>query len=164
MAFRILGLDLSMGSPGFAVVEINEGGKATVLYAGHIKTNAKLTHGERLMQIEAYLQSVVSEYKPFNAVVREKGFSRHNITTQTIFRVVGVSDLMLAKEGYVKVVEIAPTTVKKLVCGNGKATKDDVKNAVRNLVASAPRFKTDDESDAVAVALAYALQQKLISV
>jgi crossover junction endodeoxyribonuclease RuvC len=80
------------------------------------------------------------------------------MTTQVIFRVVGVSDLALAKEGYTKIVDLSPTTVKKAVAGNGKADKKQVAQAVETFIGEY-QFKNDDESDAVAVALAYLIQE-----
>ena len=66
-------------------------------------------------------------------VVREKGFSRFATTTQTLFKVVGVSDLtILDLMGVKNVEEITPTSVKKYTTGDGKATKLDVMDAVRN--------------------------------
>lgn len=156
----VLGLDLSMGSPGFAVVRKAEGEAPVLIHKSHVKTNSKHSHGQRLIAIERHLINLVEQFGPFTAVSREKGFSMHAMTTQVIFRVVGVSDLALAKEGYTKIAELPPTTVKKLVAGNGKATKPEVAQAVDTYV-GVQDYKTDDESDAVAVALAYLIQEGL---
>ncbi|GAK00882.1 hypothetical protein JCM19055_4004 [Geomicrobium sp. JCM 19055] len=56
------------------------------------------------------------------------------------------------------IVEITPTTVKKAITGNGKAKKDQVARDLKNFVGDI-EYKTDDESDAVAVALTFALQK-----
>jgi crossover junction endodeoxyribonuclease RuvC len=154
----VLGLDLSMSSPGFAVVRKAEGEAPALIHASHVKTNSKHSHGQRLIAIERHLINLVEQFGPFTAVAREKGFSQHAMTTQVIFRVVGVSDLALAKEGYTKIVDLSPTTVKKAVAGNGKADKKQVAQAVETFIGEY-QFKNDDESDAVAVALAYLIQE-----
>ena len=158
--FRVLGLDLSMSTPGFAVVEFTNG-KPVLVHKSHVKTNAKNTHGQRLVQTADYLRNLIDVYGPFNAVAREKGFSAHANTTQVLFKVVGVSDLELAREGYTRVADIAPTSVKKAVTGNGKASKDEVADALEQYVGK-HLYGTSDESDAVAVALAYGIQNKLM--
>lgn len=160
---RILGLDLSMGSPGFAVIDVRNGSPYLV-HASHTKTDSKLSHGQRLIRIEKELIALVEKFGPFNAVAREKGFSMHALTTQVIFRVVGVSDLTLAKQGYLHIAEYAPSTVKKAMVGNGKASKKEVESAVRQWLTLSSEFvfKTDDESDACAVALTYAIKEGLI--
>jgi crossover junction endodeoxyribonuclease RuvC len=154
---RYLGLDLSLSAPGFAVIEVIDG-VPRLLHVSHRKTNAKHTHGQRLADIQAALLEIIGEYYPFEAIIREKGFSRHAATTQTLFKVVGVSDLTFADEG--AIVEIPPTTVKKLVTGDGKADKAEVERAVRHRLALPDEytFAKDDESDAAAVVLAYLIQ------
>jgi crossover junction endodeoxyribonuclease RuvC len=161
---RYLGLDLSLSSPGFAVIEVTDG-VPHLLHASHRKTNAKQTHGQRLEDIAEELQAIILTYKPFAAVIRERGFSRHQATTQTLFKVVGISDMITAHFGY-SIEEIPPTTVKKLVTGDGKADKAEVERAVRRWLTLPAdyTFAKDDESDAVAVVLAYLIQNEKISV
>lgn len=157
------GLDLSLSCPAFAVVAV-EGGKPKLIEKSHVKTNAKLWHGRRLVQIEQELQRYLEKYD-FTAIAREKGFSRHAQTTQALFKVVGVSDLTVAKNGGKSITDIAPTTVKLQVAGSGKASKDEVAKAVIEILGlqnEARPFVTDDESDACAVVLTYLKQNKLI--
>ena len=58
--------------------------------------------------------------------VREKGFSRFPHETQVLFKVVGIVDLAAWRQCKTQFVEIAPTTVKKLLTGSGKASKEEV--------------------------------------
>lgn len=163
MYSRILGLDLSMGCSGFSVVEVRDG-HPYLVHTSHVKTDSKHSHGQRLIAVENHMLDLLNKFGPFNAIAREKGFSAHAMTTQVIFRVVGVSDLTLAKQGYTKIAEYAPSTVKKVIAGNGKASKQEVENAVRIVLglSSKFKFKTDDESDACAVALVHLLKEGLI--
>ena len=55
--------------------------------------------------------------------------------------------------------ELAPTTVKKLLTGNGKASKADVADAQSQYVGSQV-YSTDDESDAAAVGIAWLIAKK----
>jgi crossover junction endodeoxyribonuclease RuvC len=159
---RFFGLDLSLSSPGFAVISVQDR-KPYILESSHVKTNAKYTHGKRLVTIQNEMLRIYGAYSPFNTVIRERGFSRHQTTTQALFKVIGISDLTLSDEKDIE--EIPPTTVKKIVAGDGKASKEDVETAVRRLLRlDNYEFKTDDESDACAVVLAYLIREDLIDV
>lgn len=131
-----------------------------LITAGHVKPDAKKSHGYRLKQIQEILAKLREDYE-YKKVIRERGFSRFPPVTQTLFKVVGLSDLVFNS---FDIVEIPPTTVKKLVTGNGKADKKDVEQAVRTLLRLGPnvQFATDDESDAAAVCLAYLIREGLI--
>jgi crossover junction endodeoxyribonuclease RuvC len=159
--FRILALDLSLSSPGFAVLSVTDR-IPTLVDVNHVKTNAKQTHGQRLAEIQAKLIAFISRHYPYDTIVREKGFSLHAATTQALYKVVGVIDLTFADDGQIR--EFSPTTVKKTVTGDGKADKVAVEIAVRRLLRLPPlfRFATDDESDAAAVGLTYLIAEGMI--
>lgn len=58
--------------------------------------------------------------------VRERGFSRFAAETQTIFRMVGVTDLVLWDKTRKSFDQLAPKEVKLLVGGVGTAKKEVV--------------------------------------
>lgn len=157
---RYLGLDLSMSSAGIAVIEV-EDREPKLITAFRIKTNPKERHGLRLHQISKALRKVHDDYTPFDAIIREKGFSRFAATTQALFKVVGVSDVVL-RDYFI--VELSPTTIKKTMTGSGKAEKIEVEYAVREILNldSTYLFASDDASDACAVILTYLIENKLI--
>lgn len=154
----ILGLDLSLSCPGYAVIEVRNG-KPKLLESGIIKANPRQTQIEKIKRIAAHLLRLKMDYE-IDVVVRESGFVKHNRTTKILERVVGGVMVTLGGEIH----EIPPTSIKKTVAGSGKATKQEVEAAVRSLL-NLPkdfRFKSDDESDAMAVALAFALLEGVI--
>ena len=154
----ILGLDLSLSCPGYAVIEIRNG-KPKLLESGIVKANPKQSQVDKIKRIAAHLLRLKMDYD-IDVVVRESGFVRHNRTTKILERVVGATMLTLGGE----ILEIPPTSIKKTVAGSGKATKQEVEVAVRSLL-SLPKdfkFKSDDESDAMAVALAFAILEGVI--
>ena len=93
--------------------------------------------------------------------VRERAFSRFHLETQTLNKVVGIADQAAWKSSYAVYDEIAPTTVKKLLTGSGKASKQEV-SSVLDIYIGNQEFETDDESDAVAVGIAWLKQRQLI--
>lgn len=159
----ILSMDLSLSSPAFAVLEVKPK-ELNVIHLSHIKTASKKSHGYRLFQIYNHLKEILEEYgDSISYVISEKGFSRHQRTTQILFMVHGVSRMLCHQYGF-EVIEITPTTVKKHVAGNGKANKDQVADAVQGFISHYVLFKNDDESDAVAVGVAYLDSEGLLKV
>lgn len=153
----ILSMDLSLNLPAFCVAEVNDG-IFTVLEVSHVDNKkGKLTTAEKLGKIAWHLKNIFQKYGEFDVVVREKGFSRYANTTQLLFRVVGVSDLVAYDEMALKEIEeIPPTTIKTMVAGYSKADKQEVEEGVRKLLQEHQKdieFYSDDESDAVAVGL-----------
>lgn len=158
-------MDLSLNLPAFCVAEIVDK-QLRILEVSHVdnKKKTKWTQAEKLKAIADEIRRITNKYEgAFDVVVRERGFSRFAQTTQALFRVVGVSDLTVFEECGIRAIEeIPPTTVKSLIAGYGKATKDEVEEGVRNLLPEDQKdfkFATDDESDSVAVALTYAIKK-----
>lgn len=161
---KLLALDLSLSSTGYAVIQWEEG-CATVLEVGHIdnkrKGRMKWSHGKRLMNIYEELSFVINSYPDIELVVREKGVSRFNRSTQVLFRVVGVVDLLLEEYELQPSKEITISETKKVITGDGKAEKATVATAVQQYLTEKATFANDDESDAVAVGVAYCIKEEL---
>lgn len=75
-------------------------------------------------------------------------------TVQALAQVVGVVDYITADMGHGEFDKIPPKMVKKLVAGNSSAEKDDVAKALVSFVGDQD-YACDDESDAVAVGIAW---------
>lgn len=160
--------DLSLRQPGFAVLELASNGRMRVLETSICKNkNKKGTHGDLLGSIANKMRSQVQIIPQGACVtfVRERAFSRFPLETQTLNKVVGVADYLLAREfSPLKWIvqpedwqELAPKSIKAIIAGSGNATKDDVQDALKDFV-GVYDFKTTDESDAVAAGVAYLIQ------
>jgi Holliday junction resolvasome RuvABC endonuclease subunit len=80
-------------------------------------------------------------------LILERGFSRYNITTQQLFRVHGIINLLFKD---IPQLYYAPTTIKKGICGTGKAKKEEIYKAIKELYPNI-LCKNDDESDSLAI-------------
>lgn len=164
----ILAMDLSLNLPAFCVARV-ENGVFKVIEVSHVdnKKEKGLTTAEKLGRISWHLKNIFQKYGGFDVVVREKGFSRFANTTQLLFRVVGVSDLVAYDEMALREIEeIPPTTVKTTVAGYSRADKQEVEEGVRELLQEHQKdieFYSDDESDAVAVALTWAIRKGVLN-
>src|SRR5699024_3963120 len=97
MAFNniTLAMDLSRAQSGLAISGTEENGRGVapiILEKSFVKTNANTSHWYRLGEISEEIDRYILEYNP-EYYVREKGFSRFPNVTQTLFKVVGISDL-----------------------------------------------------------------------
>jgi crossover junction endodeoxyribonuclease RuvC len=152
----ILGIDSSLACPAYAVVKVSEG-EASLIETSHVKTSSKKSTGYRLFQIYEWFKDVLERYT-FDAIVFEKGFNKFAIATQQIQRTLGVLMITLYSKEIEEFYEISPTSVKKAVSQNGKASKEELANALEKYIGK-HKYKTNDESDATGVALALALQK-----
>lgn len=159
----ILAFDTSMARPGVAVVEVISG-KPKVIDVSHVTTSANQTHGLRAEIIEAWATLFISKHgAKFDVIVREDFQGRSSRQNHPVFSAWGAVDQALNKFGLAFTSPaISQSAVKKAVVGNGKAEKDEVAAAVRRLTGYKGEFVTDDESDAVAIALAWAIKNGLI--
>lgn len=159
---QILAFDLSLSNSGYAVGEV-EDGKLKIVEIGSINTKrfSRHPHGYRLNYIAKKLGEIYKKYPDADALVKEQSFSNGRVkATQIIWKVVGVWELISFIKGYERHTDITPPSVKKQVTGNGRAKKEEVAQAVKELTGI--ETANDDESDAVAVLIAYCKQEKLI--
>jgi crossover junction endodeoxyribonuclease RuvC len=148
----VLGLDLSLNGSAFAVIDVQDG-VSSIVDTVLVNNKKVKTHGEKLLNIAMKLDETIRKHD-IERIARERGFTRHNKATQALYKVVGVVDYVLAIHGIYECDEIAPTTVKKELTGDGRASKEDVERAVREYIKEKDFvFETDDVSDAVAVAI-----------
>lgn len=170
--YRICGLDLSL-SPGIGAIEIR--GRTPYLIAcASVATSTDDPDAVRNYTVESFVAGFVREHRPFDVVVREDFTAgRNKRATQTIFSAWAAADRALYGYGYQAAdlkPALAPTSVKRLVTGKGTAEKAEVAAAVRKwlrlpdaLDGSPYKFRTGyDDSDALAVCLAYAIREGLI--
>ena len=166
----IISCDQSMNQPAYAVLHYNEEThyvsvrKLVSLDNKTVYKNLKKPHGQKLSEFRDLFSSEI-DYWISEGVgtdniyfVRERGFSRFATETQTIFRMVGITDLVLWDKAEKSFEQLAPKEVKRLVAGTGEAKKKDVADTQPDYVGP-QEYKTDDESDAVAVGIAWILSR-----
>lgn len=163
---RILAFDTSMSRPGAAIIEIKRR-KPTITALSHVVTGSKQSHGLRAEIVESWATLFIAEHigkDGFDVVVREDFNGRSSRQNHPVFSAWGAIDQALNKFGLnFTTPAISQSAVKKTVVGKGNAEKDEVADAVRKLTGYKGEFSTDDESDAAAIGLAYAIQKGLIT-
>ena len=151
----ILALDLSLNSTGYAILKLDDERAPTVIKKGIIKAKAKETHHIKLNRHHRVLSAIKEEYADRDlVVVKEQLLFSPPRTAAILAKVHGVVDMR-----FPKVHEHYPSTVKKQVTGDGHAKKQEVADGVYKMLGITDKkelpFRTDDESDAVAVGLTH---------
>ena len=118
---RILGLDPSLSSTGWGVIEV-ENNRLKYVADGFIKTDPKLPLPERLTTIHKTLAQVIETYHPDEAAIEQVFLNDNPTSTIKLGMARGV--VIMAPALYdIPVTEYEPTKVKKAVVGVGRAEK-----------------------------------------
>lgn len=159
--FCVLGIDpASVRNLGVALLSVSDDKKPLVKFHTTIVLPDFDTDGARYKCIYESLEELLIKYKP-SVVVMElsRGFGK-SFVRQNLQESVGAMKLCCHNQG-IKVEEIAPTHIKLVVAGSGKAKKTEMKKAVQNSV-NMEKPKSEHEADAIASVLAYFVDEGLI--
>jgi crossover junction endodeoxyribonuclease ruvC len=149
---RILGLDPSLSSTGWGIVEV-ENNRLRYVADGFIKTDPKLPIYDRLVVIHRALNEVIETYHPQEAAIEQVFLNENPTSTIKLGMARGVVILAPALFG-IPVCEYEPTKVKKAVVGVGRAEKSQVETMVKILLPGC-KPKNNDSSDALAMAICH---------
>ena len=149
---RILGLDPSLSSTGWGIVEV-ENNRLRYVADGFIKTDPKLPIYDRLAVIHRALNEVIETYHPQEAAIEQVFLNENPTSTIKLGMARGVVILAPALFG-IPVCEYEPTKVKKAVVGVGRAEKSQVETMVKILLPGC-KPKNNYSSDALAMAICH---------
>ena len=147
---RILGLDPSLSSTGWGVIEVNAN-RLQYVADGFIPTSHKMPIEERLDIIFNTLSEVIETYQPVEAAI-EKTFLNSNPETSLKLSMARGVVILAAGHYHLPLFEFDPTKVKKALVGVGHADKNQVETMVKILLPGC-KPKNNDSSDALAMAI-----------
>ena len=159
---KILAIDPGTKEMGIALLE---GDKLRYHGVKVIKKN-KSPH-EKLKEGRDIVLRLINDFKPQVLVLEKTFFAKHRNTS--LLNVFADEIKAIGKRKKLKVVSYAPNTVKKFICGNGRASKEEVcKVVVSRYPELAVYFNQDRKwkekyhqnmTDAVAIALTFSISQ-----
>ena len=147
---RILGLDPSLSSTGWGVIEVNAN-RLQYVADGFIPTSPKMPIEERLDIIFNTLSEVIENYQPVEAAI-EKTFLNSNPETSLKLSMARGVVILAAGHYHLPLFEFDPTKVKKALVGVGHADKNQDETMVKILLPGC-KPKNNDSSDALAMAI-----------
>ncbi len=150
---KILGLDPSLRSTGYGLIETN-GPQMTVRAYGTIKNPANLLPSRCLVRIHDTLADVIRQHRPDVLAVEGLIYVQNTKIALTLGQVRGVAIAVAAAHG-LEIYEYAPRKVKQAVTGQGAAGKNQVAQMVKAQL-GLTELPPDDAGDALAIAICHA--------
>lgn len=154
---RILGIDPGLGTTGYGIIE-NRNFK--LVEAGIIKTQPSTPIQTRLKKIFDALTEIIEEHKP-GVLVLEKIYSHYKHPTTAILmghaRAVACLACGIHK---VRLISYPSTKIKKVITGNGHASKQQVQRMVQDILKLKNPPEPVDVSDALAMAISYCYMER----
>lgn len=172
--FHVLGIDQSLKHSGFGLVQVIQGDvredgsipvvDSKVLWTGDFKQELSGNEGfdgnwGMGLELESRLRQIVGERLPNQIVHEYPAVMGHNVASSLMASMVVRS---VANDLGIPIVAVGSQHAKKLITGNSKASKAEVKTAVLELHAEARTLRpmNTNVSDAIAVALTWLLDPK----
>ena len=160
---RILGIDPGLAITGYGVLEFSQA-RPMLCEAGIIRTadDKAIDMAEKVLSVYKGVVEVIAQFAP-EAMAVEQLYSHydHPRTAILMGHARGVIFLAAAQQG-IPVISYASTQVKKIVTGNGRASKDQVQRTIQRELGLATLPDPPDVADALAVALCHYYQQRLL--
>lgn len=149
---KIIGIDPGLAATGVAVVR-GTGIRIDGYAYGSINTSKDISLPQRLRLIHDRLSDVLDNEKPDLMVVEDVfSLERYPRSGITLGKVTGVI-LLAGCRACVPVAEIAVREAKKVLTGNGNASKVQLERAVRHSLNCRSAIRPFHSSDALALAL-----------
>ena len=149
---RILGVDPSLRSTGYAIVE-GDRNKQKVIEFGLIKTRSTESLEDSLKHIAASIEKIVREHTPDCLAIENIFTARNSRVALQLGHVRGVVILVCTSCG-LETFPYAATRIKETVAGYGRASKEQVQHMVTRTLGLTETPPTD-AADALAAALTH---------
>ena len=149
---RILGVDPSLRSTGYAIVE-GDRKKQKVIEFGLIKTRSSESLEDSLKHIAASIEKIVREHAPDCLAIENIFTARNSRVALQLGHVRGVVILVCTRCG-LETFSYAATRIKETVAGYGRASKEQVQHMVTRTLGLTETPPTD-AADALAAALTH---------
>ena len=150
---KILGIDPSLRSTGYAVITAAGNDCAAITY-GEIKNPSTLLPSRCLVKIGDTITRLIDEHQPEVMAIEGLVFVQNTKIAFTLGEVRGIIIATAASNG-LTIFEYAPRKVKQSVTGQGAAGKTQVATMIK-VQLGLPEAPPPDAADALAIALCHA--------
>lgn len=148
----LIGIDPGYERCGFAVIRREQGEKEMLIFSECFKTLAINPFEERLLSIGTEFERLIGEYRPDACALEKLYFTSNQKTAMHVAEVRGMLIYLTRKNGLL-LREFGPNEIKVAVAGDGRASKQQMMSMVPRLITLPYSITSDDEFDAIAVAL-----------
>jgi crossover junction endodeoxyribonuclease RuvC len=159
---KVLGIDPGTAACGYGIVH-ESGGRLRATCHGWWRTRPRERPDRRLRTIFDGVQELIAEHAP-DAVALEESYVGADARIALSVGQARGAVLVAASVVGVECVEYAPARVKQVVCGYGRAEKDQVQRMVKAILGLDELPRPDHAADALAVAICHALAPPLLRI
>ncbi|OUR92834.1 crossover junction endodeoxyribonuclease RuvC [Halobacteriovorax marinus] len=152
---KILGIDPGSRKAGWALIE-KDGRKITYLSSGSLRYDKIDNFVDRLGVIYNSIQELMTEYSPAVVAIESLIYVKSVTSLAKLAQARGAMIAAIVQTHSGKVYEYSPNSIKSTVTGYGHADKLAIEKTLK-MIFGQIEFKTNDESDALAIALCHAL-------
>ena len=156
----VLGIDTSLRSSGYGVLAV-EGSRMRALEYGAIRNGPKLPLSACLKAIHAKVAALIAEHRP-DVMAIESVIYGKNAGTMLVLGEARGAVITAAADAGLPVYEYEPRRMKRAVCGNGLAEKEQIQRMIRTLLAL-PELPQNDAADALGLAICHVHANSLVS-
>jgi crossover junction endodeoxyribonuclease RuvC len=148
-----LGIDPGLGTTGYGVLNY-DAGSVKLLDAGVVRSSPGDPLPQRLLELYGGVLDIIDTFGP-SAMGIEKLYAhyKHPATAIKMGHARGVLCLAAVQRN-LRLISLPATRIKKLITGNGRASKEQVSGMVRHMLGIDHEIKPDDVTDALAAAIA----------
>ncbi|RMF72675.1 MAG: hypothetical protein D6744_16585 [Planctomycetota bacterium] len=148
-----LGIDPGLQRTGYAAVACDANERRRVIEAGVVRLNPRRPIEARLVELQESLAQIITAHRP-DVLVCEQLYAhyKHPRTAILMGHARGVI-LALAAQRRLEVMHVAATQAKKMLTGNGRASKAQMQRAVAAMLRLAAPPEPHDVADAIAIGL-----------
>lgn len=150
----ILGVDPGLNISGYGLIQVGQE-NPQLLEAGVVRGGRRVLLEQRLKNIHDGVSEVIRQHRPM-AIAVEELYSHYRMPRTAILmgHARGVICLAAAQHE-IPVYHYAATQIKKVLTGNGRATKQQMQNAICREFGLATPPEPADVADALAIALCH---------
>ena len=156
----ILGIDTSLRSTGYGVIAA-EGSRMRCVDCGNIGNGPKLPLTACLLAIHAKVAELIAAYRP-DVMAIESVIYGKNAGTMLVLGEARGAVLTAAADAGLPVFEYEPRRMKKAICGNGLAEKEQIQRMVKTLLNLA-ELPQNDAADALGLAICHLHSHSVLS-
>ena len=156
----ILGIDTSLRSTGYGVLSV-QGSRLLMADCGNIRNAPRLPVTACLRAIHARVCELIAVHRPDEMAIESVIYGK-NAGTMLVLGEARGAVLTAAADAGLPVYEYEPRRMKKAVCGNGLAEKEQVQRMVKTLLGLS-ELPQNDAADALGLAICHAHSHSLIS-
>ena len=156
----ILGIDPGIASTGYGLIEVGTRGKLCAVDYGTITTSVKDPLEERLKLIYEGITGVINQYRPNEAAIETVFYSKNLKSLVQVSEAIGVLTLAAYNFG-LNIKRFTPLEVKRVLVRSGTAKKKQIQLMVMNVLNLKDPPKPDHASDALAVAICFAVSKSM---